>query len=118
MKGKLIKKSELTDMKPSDFDTKEKELIEQASLNDFKEGETLEEAAENFANSKEWLNGGVSNWVQFTFKEGAKWQQEQDKKMYSEEDLQNAFYNGWLYRGEDYSFPQAKKEWFEQFKKK
>jgi hypothetical protein len=37
--------------------------------------------------------------------------------MYSEEDLQNAFYNGWLYRGEDYSFPQAKKEWFEQLKK-
>ena len=42
------------------------------------------------------------------------WQQE---KMYSEEDLHNAFYNGWLYRGENYTFPKAKKEWFEQFKK-
>jgi hypothetical protein len=46
---------------------------------------------------------------------GAKWQSE---RMYSEEDLHNAFYNGWLYRGENYSFPKAKKEWFKQFKKK
>ena len=45
---------------------------------------------------------------------GAKWQQE---RMYSEEELCNAFYNGWLYRGENYTFPKAKKEWFEQFKK-
>jgi hypothetical protein len=47
-----------------------------------------------------------------------KWQQEQDKNKYSEEELHNAFYNGWIYRGEDYSFPKAKKEWFEKFKKK
>jgi hypothetical protein len=42
----------------------------------------------------------------------------QAERMYSEEDLHNAFYNGWLYRGENYSFPKAKKEWFKQFKKK
>jgi hypothetical protein len=47
--------------------------------------------------------------------DGVKWQAE---RMYSEEKLHNAFYNGWIYRGEDYSFPKAKKEWFEQFKKK
>jgi hypothetical protein len=52
----------------------------------------------------------VTNWCK-----GAKWQA---KRMCSEEDLHNAFYNGWLYRGEDYSFPKAKKEWLEQFKKK
>ena len=46
--------------------------------------ETLEEAAENFANSKEWINGGASNWVQFSFKKGANWQA---KKMYSEEEV-------------------------------
>jgi hypothetical protein len=40
------------------------------------------------------------------------------ERMYSEEDLHNAFYNGWLYRGENYSFPKAKKEWFKQSKKK
>jgi hypothetical protein len=55
------------------------------------------------------------------FKEGlkecSKWQKEQDKNRYSEEELHNAFYNGWIYRGEDYSFPKAKKEWFEQFSK-
>jgi hypothetical protein len=38
------------------------------------------------------------------------------EKMYSEEDLHNAFYNGWIYRGENYTFPKAKKEWLEQFK--
>ncbi len=36
---------------------------------------------------------------------------ELEKRMYSEEDLHNAFYNGWIYRGEDYTFPVAKKEW-------
>ena len=42
------------------------------------------------------------------------WRQE---KSYSVEDLHNAFYNGWIYRGDNYTFPKAKKEWFEQFKK-
>lgn len=40
-----------------------------------------------------------------------------EKVLYSEEELHNAFYNGWLYRGENYSFPEAKKEWVELFKK-
>ena len=39
------------------------------------------------------------------------------EKLYTEEDLHNAFYNGWMYRGENYTFPKAKKEWFKQFKK-
>ena len=43
------------------------------------------------------------------------WQKE---KSYSEEDLHNAFYNGWIYRGDNYTFTKAKKEWLEQFKKK
>ena len=42
------------------------------------------------------------------------WQQE---KSYSEEDLHNAFYNGWIYRGDNYTFPKAKKEWIEKFYK-
>jgi hypothetical protein len=29
--------------------------------------ETLEEAAEDFANSKKWMDGGVSEWVQHIF---------------------------------------------------
>jgi hypothetical protein len=39
------------------------------------------------------------------------------KKMYSQEDLENAFYNGWIYKAENYTFPKAKKEWLEQLKK-
>ena len=42
------------------------------------------------------------------------WQQE---KSYSEEDLHNAFYNGWIYRGDNYTFPKAKKEWIENLKR-
>jgi hypothetical protein len=66
---------------PEGYYDQDSKDFEQASLNDFKEEETLEEAAENFANSKEWLNGGASNWVQFTFKEGAEWQA---NRMYNE----------------------------------
>ena len=46
---------------------------------------------------------------------------EKQEEMYSEEELHNAFYNGWLYRGEEkykLQFPHAKKEWFEHVKKK
>jgi hypothetical protein len=91
--------------------------------------ETLEEAAERLypvviKPILDVYDDGVSNQIgeedinednRESFIEGAKWQSE---RMYSEEDLYNAFYNGWLYRGENYSFPKAKKEWFEQFKKK
>lgn len=30
------------------------------------------------------------------------------------EDMENAFYNGWIYRGEGYDFPRAKKEYLQQ----
>lgn len=79
--------------------------------------ETLEQASKEFANSKKWMDKGAESWVEHTFIEGAKWEQE---RMYSEEDLHNAFYNGWLYRGEEkykFQFPQAKKDWFEQLNK-
>lgn len=39
--------------------------------------ETLEEAAENFIKSKKWVGWNASGWVQNTFINGAKWQQEQ-----------------------------------------
>ena len=51
---------------------------------------------------KIWREG-----VQF----GVKWQQEQDKNKYSEEDLEVAYFEG---KEGLYSF----NEWFEQFKKK
>jgi len=83
--------------------------------------ETLEEVAENF-----WLNDDSmtdNDRISYVngFEKGAKWQQEQDKNKFSEEDLENAFFNGWIYAKDikyAYKFPEAKKEWFKQFKKK
>jgi hypothetical protein len=37
-------------------------------------------------------------------------------KKYSEEDLLNAFYNGWIYRGENYQYPKAKEEFLKNIK--
>ena len=83
--------------------------------------ETPEEAAERLTKdfSHYSVRGGnmddsdIKGWFLEALQKGAKWQAE---KMYSEEDLHNAFYNGWIYRGENYTFPKAKKEWLEQFK--
>jgi hypothetical protein len=78
--------------------------------------ETIEEAAKKlYPITGEYFDKEFYMVKRLAFIEGAKWQSE---RMYSEEDLHNAFYNGWLYRGENYSFPKAKKEWFKQFKKK
>ena len=76
--------------------------------------ETLEEAAEDFANSKKWMDGGVSEWVQHIFKEGAKWMQE---RMYSEEEVKQMFnrYNEFIAHHD----PKEWQLWIDkQFKKK
>jgi hypothetical protein len=91
-----------------------------------KKQETIEDAAEKFANSKKWMNEGVDNWVQHTFKKGAEWQKEQDKKMYSEEEVENIIQKlmhdvhcGDLCYGEYViDFKLSPRQWFEQFKKK
>ena len=53
---------------------------------------------------------------------GAKWQQEQDKNLYSEEDLREAFRQGEqnINYSEIYGLDSklTEQEWFEQFKKK
>jgi hypothetical protein len=79
--------------------------------------ETLEEAAENYASKKLQrpitiytpLESNVAEYVGFI--KGAKWQQEQDKNKYSENDLEVAFFEG---RENKLSFV----DWFEQFKNK
>ena len=38
--------------------------------------------------------------------------------LYSEEDLKNAFLDGWELRNGDLPFTKAKNKWFEQFKNK
>jgi hypothetical protein len=93
--------------------------------------ETLEEAAENM-----WLDPIKNLTSKMSFKAGAKWQQEQDKIMYSKEDMRNAFdsareFNSLdgvvdvhivLPMGGDMSDLQPLHftfdEWFKQFKKK
>jgi hypothetical protein len=93
--------------------------------------ETLEEAAERIAYDSTEENKGFLKIK--AFKEGAKWQQE---RMYSEEDLRNAFDSARefdsldgivdvhivLPMGEDMSDLQPLHftfdDWFEQFKKK
>jgi hypothetical protein len=84
--------------------------------------ETLEEAAENYGwrikintFSNPVKANDLANSAKQDFIEGAKWQQE---RMYSEEDLKEAFYQGWVLSGARVSFKEAIGKWFEKFKKK
>jgi len=87
-----------------EFERKANEIIDNV-----KRQETLEEALSEYIKPIKYPT--LLQCAEF----GARWQAE---RMHSEEELCNAFYNGWLYRGENYTFPKAKKEWFEQVKKK
>ena len=60
--------------------------------------ETIEEAAENnYPDGDDWT---IAQAVirRLAFKKGAKWQQEQDKNKFSEEDLSEAYSQGWMTR--------------------
>jgi hypothetical protein len=67
--------------------------------------ETLEEAAENYKINI--IKSGRSHRVEYTkqikldFIQGTKWQQEQDKNKYSEEDMKKAYHCGRLYQGRE-----------------
>jgi hypothetical protein len=57
-----------------------------------KEKETLEEAAERFrSNNPGTMQGGNNTKILNAFIAGAKWQQDQDKNKYSEEDMWEAY---------------------------
>jgi hypothetical protein len=81
--------------------------------------ETLKEVAEKFF--PDYQQG---DFVSIPYRQregfiaGAKWQQEQDKKMYSEEDMKEAFYQGWVLSGAGVWFREAIDKWFKQFKNK
>jgi hypothetical protein len=77
--------------------------------------ETLEETAENFAIDKQNDKTSLYYIALESFKDGAKWQQEQDKKMYSEEEVENILIE---YVKTNPSKPYRVISWFEQFKKK
>jgi hypothetical protein len=87
--------------------------------------ETLEEAAEkHFLNSPDAY--GINEECRNSFIEGAKWQQEQDKKLYSEEEFELIEYIQWIIRKIDKGdTPEEtvrlllfEREKIEQFKKK
>ena len=91
---------------------------------------TLEEAAERYYS--EQSNGyedaiepifDNSRYLVAGFIEGAKWQQEQDKNKYSEEDMRKAFIaggNSQIEEDDDYgsAYDAYMEEWFEKFKNK
>jgi hypothetical protein len=76
--------------------------------------ETLEEVALKYA-----TNHGMMAYVfpekKESFIAGAKWQQE---RSYSEEDMKESFYQGWVLSGIGISFKDAMSKFFEQFKNK
>ena len=72
--------------------------------------ETLEEAYNRIYKSIDFTEFDFAS-----LKLGAEWQQE---RMYSEEDVKNAFLDGWQLRDGDLPFPKAKKKWFNEFKNK
>ncbi len=74
--------------------------------------EIIEEAAENYANYNEQINKAVQEAVKF----GAKWQQEQDKNKFSEEEVIQILinYQHYLTTNDD----RTADEWFENIKKK
>jgi hypothetical protein len=77
--------------------------------------ETLEEAFSNYINERHSpIKGSTPDLTSAKF--GAKWQQEQDKKLYSEEEVKNIAYEF----HKKFAFTHAIKwDWFfEQFKKK
>jgi hypothetical protein len=75
--------------------------------------ETLEEAAEKYAKQFDWAEDSSP---QIDFIEGAKWQQEQDKNKYSEEEVETIAKDAYTMGRNVYLYNTNK--WFEQFKKK
>jgi hypothetical protein len=78
--------------------------------------ETLEEAASKLFGS---LKTGIGAERRAIWMNGAKWQQEQDKNMYSEEEVFNFLMNFWMEKRREFKTnPVCVANWFEQFKKK
>jgi hypothetical protein len=75
--------------------------------------ETLEEVAENY------FNNFTKRKEKFAFIDGAKWQQEQNKNKYSEEDMKSSFQVGFNVGYNDEESPSylTFEEWFEELKK-
>jgi hypothetical protein len=96
------------------------------------EQETLEEAIKQELENHFFSNISEIKQAEYFINFGAKWQQEQDKKMYSEEDLEVAYFSGIKTTGEGWNgeyangnnpsieeeFQEGFQEWLRQFKNK
>jgi hypothetical protein len=100
--------------------------IEQMEKEELKQ-ETLEEASHNAWLTYEHVEGNLySTSFKNGFKLGAKWEQEQDKNKYSEEDIKIMYRSLWVGNCFDFdtsyemetNFEHDFNLWFEQFKKK
>jgi O-methyltransferase involved in polyketide biosynthesis len=80
---------------------------------DMMKQETLEEVAENYVDSFEYGIAHPRKVAIKSFINGAKWQQE---RSYSEEDLKDAFFEGWIARDGKLTFSKAKNKWFKELK--
>lgn len=84
-----------------------------------KNKETLEEAFKTLKEQYPILNEYNLHHLLQIARFGAKWQEEQDKNMYSEEDIVNALHSVELKDNKNYSkIYEGMKEWFEQSKNK
>ncbi len=94
------------------------ETLKERALKEEPKQETLEEVAERFANECNSYDAKlIADGVEF----GAKWQQEQDKNKYSEEEVNNLLYRFLEHVGEKQKrtiLNVVPNEWFEEFKKK
>ena len=97
--------------------TTDKDLIKdgvQAIQIEIKQETTLEEAAREYYKRGQ-LGFEKAADTERAFLRGGLWQSE---RSYSEEDVKNAFLDGWQLRDGDLPFPKAKNKWFNEFKKK
>ena len=84
--------------------------------------ETYNEAFSKFPRGGKVSNEALTDSLVLFFRLGSEWQQEQNKNLYSEEDLREAFRQGEqnISYSETYGLDSklTEQEWFEQFKKK
>ena len=85
--------------------------------------ETLEEAADSYSSNPIFRMGTPRQDIKRGFELGAKYQQEQEKNKYSEEEVRNAIDYGANLGleqdiGNSFEWTRKQNKWFEQFKKK
>lgn len=87
----------------------------------YDEQETLEEVAENYINKQLFDFGDLTHVAEHqakqAFKNGAKWQQQQNKNLYSKEDMWESYKASNTIFEDEIALRQEFEKWFNQFKK-